>query len=112
MEKITEYETIILRFLEEQVEAWKDNNSPIDFQIIADTQRKRYQLISIGWQDKRQLHGCIFHLDIINEKVWIQRNNTDLMIAKDLIDMGIPKNDIVLGVIHPSRRKDTEYATA
>jgi len=112
MEKIDKYEDIVLRFLEEQAEAWNDSNNPIDFQIIADTQRKRYQLISIGWQDKHQFHGCIFHLDIINEKVWIQRNNTDSLIADDLISMGIPKHDIVLGVIHPNRRKDTEYAIA
>ncbi len=112
MEKVTKYEQIILNFLEEQEGYWNGANTPIDYQIIADTQRKRYQLISIGWKDKRQFHGCIFHLDIINDKVWIQRNNTDMLIAPDLIEMGVPKHDIVLGVIHPNRRKDTEYAVA
>lgn len=112
MEKIVKYEAAILQFLEEQAKAWKDDNSPIDFQIIADTQRKRYQLISIGWKDKRYFHSCVFHLDIINEKIWIQGNNTDSLIANDLISMGVAKHDIVLGVIHPNRRKDTEYAAA
>jgi len=112
MEKVKKYEQIILQFLEEQESYWNGGNTPIEYQVIADTQRKRYQLISIGWKDKSYFHGCLYHLDIINDKVWIQNNNTDMLIAKELIELGIPKHDIVLGVIHPKRRKDTEYAVA
>jgi len=37
------------------------------------------------------------HLDIKNEKVWIQINNTELDIGQALVEMGIAKEDIVIG---------------
>jgi hypothetical protein len=45
-------------------------------------------------------------------KVWLQHNGTDLRIAQDLVRAGIPREHIVLGFHHPSRRPDTEFAAA
>ena len=50
--------------------------------------------------------------EINNGKVWIQEDNTDLVIADDLERAGIPKSDIVLGFQPPSVRPYTEYAAA
>ena len=45
-------------------------------------------------------------------KVWIQRNMTEAVLAQDLVDMGIPKEDIVIG-LHPSyKRPYTGYGVA
>ena len=52
------------------------------------------------------------HVDIINGKVWIQRDGTEEGIALELVAAGIPKEHIVLAFHHPSRRPDTEYAVA
>ena len=52
------------------------------------------------------------HLDIIDGKIWIQRDGTEDGIATDLEAAGIPKSDIVLA-FHPQRlRKYTEYAVS
>jgi len=49
------------------------------------------------------------HLDIRNEKIWIFYNSTEHDIAADLVDLGVPKQDIVLG-FHPLVREMSDYA--
>ena len=52
------------------------------------------------------------HLDIKNEKIWIQRNQSDKLIADELVTMGVPKEDIVLGLQSVYAREYTGYAVA
>jgi hypothetical protein len=54
----------------------------------------------------------IVHIDTIDGKVWIQRDNTDFGIAKELVGAGIPQEQIVLGFHTPEVRPFTGYAVA
>jgi len=112
MDKIKKYEKIIVDYFEAFAERRNKNPNPTKIQVIADTQRKHYQLLKIGWVEYRYVHYCLMHLDIIDSKVWIQENRTEILIDEELLELGVAKQDIVLGVIHPNRRKDTEYAAA
>jgi XisI protein len=38
--------------------------------------------------------------DIKDGKIWIQRNMTEADLGQELVEMGVPKEDIVLG-LHP-----------
>ncbi len=112
MDKVEKYEKIIIDYFEALAERRNKNPNPTKVQIIADVQRKHYQLMKIGWNDYKYTHFCMFHLDIIDGKVWIQENRTEILIDEELVERGIPKHDIVPGFLHPSERKYTEYATA
>jgi hypothetical protein len=47
-----------------------------------------------------------------NGKIWLQQNTTDIDVGQELIDMDIPKEDIVLG-LHPAyKRPYTGYGVA
>ncbi|MHC5776258.1 XisI protein [Nostoc sp.] len=72
--------------------------------------RHRYQLVNAGWSNKRRVYGCVLHLDIKNEKIWIQHDGTEGGIANELISRGIPKKDIVLAFHSPFKRQFTEFA--
>ncbi|XQQ07618.1 MAG: element excision factor XisI family protein [Leptolyngbya sp. IPPAS B-1204] len=61
-------------------------------------------------QHKRWVHHCVMHLDIRNEKVWIFYNSTEHDIAADLVNLGVPKQDIVLGFHPPFVREMSDYA--
>lgn len=50
------------------------------------------------------------HLDIKDGKIWIQRNQTDKLLADELVAMGVPKNDIVLGLQPVYAREYTGYS--
>ncbi len=79
-------------------------------EIIFDQKRDRYLLINMGWNNGRRVHGCIIHIDIIEGKIWIQRDGTESGIALDLEEAGVPKEDIVLGFREPELRPYTGYA--
>ena len=66
--------------------------------------------MTLGWQGDQRVHGCLVHLEIKNDKIWIQRDGTEDGIAEELVGAGISKEDIVLG-FHPLEiRPYTEYA--
>ena len=54
------------------------------------------------------------HIDVRPDgKVWIQHDGTDLRIADQLVERGIPKHQIVLGFKSPdTRRLIDDFAVA
>ncbi|MEG3861229.1 MULTISPECIES: element excision factor XisI family protein [unclassified Microcoleus] len=52
------------------------------------------------------------HLDIIDDKVWIQHDGTEDGIAYELEAAGISKHPIVLAFKSLERRRLTEYAVS
>ncbi|MBI1930362.1 XisI protein [Candidatus Poribacteria bacterium] len=43
-------------------------------------------------------------------KVWLQHDSTDAVIAQQLVELGIPQEDIVIGFQPEHRRKYTGFA--
>ena len=58
------------------------------------------------------MHGIVAHLEIIDGKIWIQRDGTEYGIAHELEASGVPKQRIVLGFHPPEIRPRTQYAAA
>lgn len=88
------------------------SNDEVEVQLIFDTQRNHYQWMNVGWQQFNRIYCCIMHFDIKNGKIWLQQNLTDQNPAEDLVNMGIPKDDIVLGLQPPYKCPYTEYGVA
>ncbi len=84
----------------------------IETQAILDTERDHYLLLHTGWRNNRRTHGCSLHLDIKDGKIWIQHDGTEIGIATQLLELGIPADDIVLGFQAPNRRQYTEFAVS
>jgi hypothetical protein len=111
MECLNDYRNIIKTFLEESiVESLNDPN--FETQLICDRDRDHYQLVSLGWQGHRRFYSVLIHLDIKDDKVWIQRNDTDRLIAQELMALGIARADIILGLQPAYARADTGYSVA
>ena len=79
---------------------------------VFDRESDRYLLIILGRENARRVHGCLVHVDIIDGKIWIQRDGTEHGVAKELVKAGIPKDHIVLGFRPAEIRQYTEYAIA
>ena len=109
MDKLTQYRAYIHQILE-QYASQTHSYGEIETQVLEDTTHDHYQVCHVGWHQDRRIHGCILHLDIKDGKIWIQQNTTEDQIAKTLVELGIPKDDIVLGLHAPYRRQFTEYA--
>ena len=84
----------------------------IKTETVFDRPNDHYLLVNVGWRDNRRIHGSLVHIDLINGKVWIQRDGTEHGIANDFVEAGIPKDQIVLGFREPEVRQYTEFAVA
>lgn len=82
----------------------------VELQTVFDTERDHYQVVSVGWEQKHRVYGCSMHLDIKDEKIWIQWNASDLDIAQKLVHLGISPKDIVIGFHPVNLRQYSDYA--
>lgn len=87
------------------------NAREYEIQTIFDTERDHYQLLYVGWRGNKRDFGCILHLDIKQGKIWIQHDGTEIGIANQLVEMGVPKQDIVLAFHEPEIRQFTDFGT-
>ena len=107
---LASYRTIIERIITEYAQ-YPNSHGEIERQVVLDRERDRYLLLSVGW-NKRRVHYCVIHIDLINEKCWIQCDGTEDGVACDLEAAGIPKDRIVLAFKSPKIRPLTGYAVA
>lgn len=100
MDRIDQYRMIARRVIEDYAEG-KPSHGQIATEAIVDRDKDHYEVMLVGWDGDRRVHGSIVHLDIINGKVWIQHDGTNRPVADELIAAGIPPEDIVLA-FHPA----------
>lgn len=82
----------------------------LERQLVVDSLTDNYLLMTLGWENQKRIHFCLIHVEIIEGKIWIQRDGTEDGITHELVQEGIPKNKIVLA-FHPLEvRQYTEYA--
>lgn len=109
MATVIDYRTCIQELLREYANL-RSSSPSTETQLVFDTTHDHYQLVNVGWHNNHRIYGCILHIDLIGDKVWIQHNMTEQDIAEDLVERGIPKKNIVIGFHSPYRRQFTEYA--
>jgi len=108
MDKLTRYRAIIRKELEDFA-AWAKPPKDVRYEVVHDPVLDHFELVECGWENRRYVHIVIFHIDVIEGKVWVQYDATDRPIATELIRAGIPKEDIVLGFHPPDVRAHTGY---
>ncbi|MEH2197994.1 XisI protein [Nostoc sp.] len=109
MEKLNYQELvkkIIYKYVNEQPKENLENT-----EIVFDIERDRYLLLYVGWHDEERVYGCPIHISIKDNKIWIQRDFTEEGIANQLLELGVPTTDIVLGFRSPYVRQFTGFAS-
>lgn len=87
----------------------KPKHEDVEKELIFDTTRDHYQLMYVGWNGLKRVYHTMMHFDIKDGKIWIQQNMTDVDLAQELLDLGVEKEDIVLGLQPPLKRPYTGY---
>jgi hypothetical protein len=111
MAKLDHYRQLIQQLLTQAAQT-PSAYGEIERQTLFDTQRDHYQLVNTGWENHRRVYGCLIHVDIRDEKIWIQYDGTETGIANQLVELGVPKQDIVLAFQSPFMRQLTEFAVS
>ncbi len=110
MASIETYRDIIQTLLTDYA-ATPVSNGEIDCYTVFDEKQDHYQVMNVGWDGHRRVHGCVLHLAIKGGKIWVEQNMTEMRVAQALTDKGVGKAEIVLGFQAPEMRPYTEYAS-
>ncbi|MUL35173.1 XisI protein [Gloeocapsopsis dulcis] len=99
MDRVTQYRKIVQDFLRDFAA-----DDP-EAQLVFDTERDHYLVMHIGWRSDYRIYGCAMQLDLVEGKVWIQHNSTEIFVDRELIQRGVAPQDIVLGFRSPKVRE-------
>jgi XisI protein len=88
------------------------SHGEIECKAVFDKENDSYLLVTLGWDGIKRIHGCLVHIDIIDGKVWVQRDDTEDGVTYELEAAGLPKNKIVLAFHPKDVRQYTGYAIA
>lgn len=109
MGKLDDYRQYIKNIITEYAQ-YKPSYGDVEIQIVFDEQRDHYNLMTVGWNGEYRIRGSILHIDIKENKIWIQHDGIEDGITNELLNLGVPKEDIVLAFHSPSRREYTGFA--
>ena len=89
MDNVDHYRQLVQRLLTEYGQV-NFNIPELETELIFDTERDYYQVVHVGFSNKRRVYGCVRH--------------------DELVDRGVPKHDIGLGFHSPFKRQFTDFA--
>lgn len=109
MAKLEQYRSYIEQLIKAHSH-YQPSFGEVEVQLIFDREHDHYQLVNLGWHGPKRIRGCVLHIDLKGEKIWIQHDGTEVGIADELVSLGVPKEDIVLAFHARSRRPYTGFA--
>ncbi len=73
---------------------------------VVDEENGQYLIYTDGWKDTWRDYACFFHVDVKeNGTIYLRHDGTDLEVANQLVEKGIPKDEIVLAFHAPYKRE-------
>jgi hypothetical protein len=113
MEKTSRYRELIKHLLSDYANLINRRPHPgKETEVIFDEARDHYLLVNVGWIGQRRIRGTTVYVRIRDGKFWIEEDWLEHGIVADLVDAGVPKEDIVLAFQPPEIRPSTEFALA
>lgn len=108
MDRAERYRAAVKQVLREYAQ-YKPSFGEIDVELVLDTEGDHYLLVNEGWREHRRVYGSVIHIDIKDEKIWIQHDGTERGVANDLVDLQVPKEDIILAYYPEYHRQHTDF---
>jgi hypothetical protein len=95
MDKLKKYRQIITNLILKYSQ-FRPSHGDIRLDPVFDQQRDHYALMQVGWDRGKRIRGNVIYIIIKNEKIHIEYDGMERGITEELINMGIPEEDIVL----------------
>lgn len=111
MDTVDHYREVVRRLILDYAR-YKPSHGDIETEAVIDPAGNHFEVLHVGWDGQRRVHGAVIHVDIIGDKIWIQHDGTSPGIANELVDAGIPREVIVLGFRPPGVRQYSGFAIA
>ena len=111
--KLTRYRMVIKQILSDYVALWNRRPKPNRETVaVLDDVNDHYLIHTIGWEETKRVWNTTLYVRLRDGKFYIEVDWTEQGVATDLLEAGVPKEDIVLAFQHLSMRPYTEFAVA
>jgi XisI protein len=111
MDHLNQYRAKIQQILQEYHQL-QQASADADWEsvLMVDQTEDRYLLMRLGWQGTTRINQNTIHVRLKHEKIWIEEDETEDSVATELLQLGVPHQDIVLAFHPPQLRQYTEFA--
>jgi|ERR1051325_589937 hypothetical protein len=111
MDKLDSYRKILREVVNRHANYASDQQS-IETLAICDDKSDNYLLVDVGSENSSRAYWVVFHLRIQNGKIRIEQDGIEYGIAQDLLEAGVPKEDIVPAFVDPKAQGASDLAVA
>jgi hypothetical protein len=113
MEKLTKYRQLLHQLLEKYAQPRPSYPATgVEKLLVMDDERGHYMLLKVGWHEAKRVEWLLLYARLKDGKIQIETDQTEDGIATELLEAGVPKEDIVLAFHAPELRQYTEFAAA
>jgi len=98
MDTVKSYQAVIKQVISEYAKL-RPSHGNIHLEPIFDDINNRYALMQFGWDRERRVRGNLIYVRIENSKVLIEYDGIERGITQDLVQNGIPEQDIILAFL-------------
>ncbi|WP_445309675.1 element excision factor XisI family protein [Microcoleus vaginatus] len=77
----------------------RSSHGDIRLDPVLNETRDRYALMQVGWDRGRRVRGNLIYITLQDGKVYIEYDGMECGITQNLIEEGLPENDIVLAFL-------------
>ncbi|MBC6476227.1 MAG: XisI protein [Hormoscilla sp. GM102CHS1] len=109
MDKLNTYRQVVQQVVAHHAQ-YSASQEQIEALSICDATNDNYILLDVGWDRTGRVHDIALHLRLRDGKIWIEWDGIEEGVTQELLELGVPKEDIVLGFYRPQRRQLTEFA--
>ena len=111
--RLNDYRALIKQLLARYADLFNRQPDPNEETVVVfDEEHDHYFLHTIGWKGTKRIWNTTLYVRLRNNKIWIEIDWLEDGFATDLLEAGVPKEDIVLAFHHPEIRPYTEFAVA
>jgi hypothetical protein len=96
MDRIENYRQILERVVKRHAQ-FQPANGNIQTHAVCDRETDEFMVIDSGWNEKgRRIYDVVLHFRLQEGNVYVERDNTDAEVVRELIENGIDKENIIL----------------
>lgn len=95
MDKLNKYREIVRKTILKYAQ-FRPSHGQIELHPVFDQERDHYALMQVGWDRGKRIRGNLIYITLKQGKISIEYDGMETGITQDLINFGIPNEDIIL----------------